>query len=187
MENEPAPEFAIRLEPTNPLSAEVREAIDDKLLGVRGQVEYYYAQQKKIERRNAAALGEATAREKETAGLIKELLRVTDSFEDIFRSSEEDKKLRKQTQALEAFEITYDTLLHVLENHSVHKVPLRGKAYSAVEFRGTKIFEPWTVVDARSGAADGNDAKVARRVLRSLWIRETPQGIQILRRGQVVY
>lgn len=156
--------------------------MDEKVLGVRRLAEYFYQQSKKAERR-------ATTLQKETAGreqdLIMDMIRVADSFEDVFRAFAASKKLSKQKDALEAFTATFDTLLHVLENRGVHRVPIEGKNYGDVVFGNARIPEPWTVVAGEDISVEKEGRKVVSKVLRPLWVQVMGGEVCVLRRAQV--
>jgi hypothetical protein len=167
-----------------PVPVEIRRAAEEKVMSVRRMTEYFYAQSKKAEQRAMAAAKQAGQRE---MGYLGDMIRVADSFEDVFRAVEQDRKLRKQKEAVEAFRTTYLTLLHALENHGVYAVPVLGKKYNEVEFRGVPVPEPWNVVTVSEDPPHKRGQGVATRVLRTLWVRVIEGQVAVLRPAQVIY
>ena len=172
----------INREPTAVIDPSEQRFMDEKVLGIRRLAEYFYQQSKKAERR-------ATMFQKETAGreqdLIIDMIRVADSFEDVFRAFAASRKLSKQKHALGAFTATFDTLVHVLENRGVHQVPIEGKSYGDVVFGNARIPEPWTVVAGENISVGKEGRKIVSKVLRPLWVRVMGGEVFVLRRAQV--
>ena len=91
-----------------------------------------------------------------------------------------------------AFEVTYASLLDILESHPVHRVPLEGKSYNEVEYDGISIPQPWEVVgkkdeDKDRGEKPEQDGKVVHEVLIGLWVESVKGGLRVVRRGKVMY
>ena len=160
-----------------------RRSRHDRVLGLRGKLEYYYGGLKKEQQRNAAEHTKLAGREK---AFVLDVIGVADSFENVFRGFEESKKLQKQKDVLECFRTTYETLLDVLEKQGIYQVPVQGKGYNDVVFEGVRIPEPWVVVSVQDTGAK-NEKKVAQRVIRALWVRVIGSQVAVLRKAQVTY
>jgi len=145
MEHVEVPEFAIAVEPSQPADATERRSKEHTVLGFRERLEYFYAAFKRLER--TAATREAEFQRRDNKFFL-DVIRVADSFEDVFRMCDEDKKLRKHKAVVEFFQVTYETLIRVLEDWGVYQVPIKGKGYEEVQFQGVPIPEPWEVVGA---------------------------------------
>src|SRR5689334_22153838 len=108
----PSPDAA----PTG-LTADAATA-QQRVLALRGKTEYFYAQMRQREKAAAAAQRDGVAVQQKAAAAEKafllEIIRVADSFEDVFRMVEEDAALKKQSAVADCFRTTHDTLLHVL-------------------------------------------------------------------------
>ncbi|MHC4479926.1 MAG: nucleotide exchange factor GrpE [Planctomycetota bacterium] len=175
------PEFAINTPVAEP--APEREGLERAVLGLREKLEYYFRQSAKLEQRIAEDRERIASRLKQ---LFVDLIEVVDSFEDVFRMCEEDKALEPAAPVVESFRVTYDTLLRTLQKWGIHQVPVVGKGYDEVAFEGIPIAEPWEVVDVKSKKGRREGEGVARKALRSLWVREGRGSLEVLRRAQVV-
>jgi len=179
------PEFAITIDPAEPSDDKAKAFREGKVLALRGNLDYFYAKLKRAERELEACHAEARMRERD---FLLDLIQVADSFDAVFRMFEQDKKLRKRAAAAEQFRATYDTLLHALESKGVHKVPIEGKHYQEVEFRGVPIPEPWEVVHVTKAKKGGKPNKVVTQVLLALWVWQiSDRKLLLLRRGKVAY
>ena len=173
-------EFSIDIVPTGPAPRPTRDAREDRMLGLRTKLEFFYSEMKGQQQRKEEDLAEE---EKKEVQRLLDLIDIADSFEDVFRMCDKDKKMRRQTQVRKQFATTYDTFLELLENNNVFRVDIKGTQYDDVVFRGVTIPEPWMVVETDKA----NGKRVVRKVLRSLWVRVVHNRLQVLRRAQVSY
>lgn len=176
-------EFALTSNPARTQPPAIKASQEDRVLGLRTKLEFFYADAKRSQQQQAEA---RAATEKEKKQWLLSLIRVADSFEDVFRMCEESKVMRKQKETCKAFEETYKLLLETLAELGVHPVPIVGKGYNDVEFEGIRIAEPWSVV-AGSNDKDRQGKRVVRTVVRSLWVRMADNRLHVLRRAQVTY
>jgi hypothetical protein len=184
MAREPIPEFALDLPVRAPAERDDPASAEERILGLRTKLEYFYGEMKRGQRKEAA--GRRRFAEAERRRLL-EFIRVADSFEDVFRMCDENKTMRKQKETLQAFQTTCGILLDVLEDHGAYRVDVTGKSYGDVEFEGVPIPEPWTVVGAPRDESLHGKQRTVRRVVRSLWVQVVGDTLSVLRRAQVVY
>lgn len=170
------------VEPNDELAPSLLQSGHDRALGLRGKLEYYYRELKRLQREMAAQSDEAgRARE----AFYLEMIQVADSFETVFRMFEDSRKLKKQRDALECFRTTYHVLIEALEAEGIHQVPVLGKTYDGVDYEGVAIPEPWTVVGVEE--KDGKRGnKHAKKVLQGLWVAVSDRRLKVLRRAQVM-
>ena len=170
-----------KVEPNDELAPSLLQSGHDRALGLRGKLEYYYRELKRVQREMATQSEEA---DRARQAFYLEMIAVADSFETVFRMFEESRKLKKQKDALECFRTTYHVLIEALEAEGIHQVPVRDKTYDGVDYEGVSIPEPWTVVgvEKKDGKRGGKQAK---RVLRGLWVAVSDHKLRVLRRAQV--
>lgn len=161
----------------------LRASHEDRILGLRTKLEYFYADGKRLQQQQATQRASA---EKERNQWLLSVIRVADSFEDVFRMCEDSKHMRKQKETRLAFGETYKLLLEALNECGVHQVDIIGKGYNEVEFAGVQIPEPWSVVSAGT-EKERQGKRVVRTVVRSLWVRIADNRLHVLRRAQVTY
>ena len=170
-----------------PDQANVAQSGHERVLSLRETMQWYYCETKRVEQEMATMTADKEKSWKSRVALYGEMIRVVDSFEDVFRMVGQDAKIKKnqKERLAEYFQATYNLLLHILESQGVHQVPLVGKDYAEVEFKGCNIPEPWEVVEIKKDRK--TNAKVATEVVRGLWLLEHDKKLSVLRRGQVKY
>ncbi len=173
------PEFALPASDAGMQPPAMSASHEDRILGLRTKLEFFYADAKRCQQQQAA---DRNSTEKEKKQWLLSLIRVADSFEDVFRMCEQSKRMRKQKETRKAFEETYKLFLETLAESGVHRVEIVGKNYNNVEFEGVGIPEPWSVV-----SANDQGKRVVRTVVRSLWVRVVDGQLHVLRRAQVTY
>lgn len=173
-------EFDIDIVPTAPPPRPIRDARENRVLGLRTKLEFFYSEIKNQQQRKEKDLAEEETKEVQR---LLDLVHIADSFEDVFRMCDESKKMRRQKLVRDAFATTYDAFLELLDQNSVFRVDIEGKRYDEVAFRGVAIPEPWRVVENHKP----NGERTVRKVIRSLWVRVVNNRLEILRRAQVAY
>ena len=177
------PEFAVDRGPEEPADAASSRSREDRVFGLRAKLEHYFARMREAEQNEAAANKQSAMRQE---ALLQQLLDVADSFEDVFRMAEESRKMRKQKEALDAFRLTYEILLDVLEERGIHRIDVVGKRYGNVEFGGVLVPQPWEVIGFDSEGKNGGERSIVKKVLRSLWVRVAKRQLSVFRRAKVV-
>ena len=178
------PEFAVHVESPAPIEPTCRRDATRSVLGLRGRAEHFYVKWKELEQQTA---GQDKRQTEQQTQLLLDMIRLADSFDDVFRQCQETRKLRKQKAAIEAFQMTYELLKERLEGWGVYPVEIEGKAYGEVTFQGTEIPSPWTVVGTAPQGKGDASAKVVRTVVRRLWVHVKDKKLTVLRRGEVMY
>ena len=182
MTPENVPDFEIRTDLPAPTRRALGASMEDRVMGLRTRLEYSHIQATR-HKQDQAQLQKRTLQNQQR--MLLDVIRIADSMEDVLRMFRENKKLRKQSDALSSFNTTYQTLLHVLESWSVYPVELVGKTYKTVAFQGVPVPEPWTVVDAHSPGVAGGPL-TCKEVIRGLWVWICDGRLYVLRKGQVV-
>lgn len=156
----------------------------EEALALRSRLEYHYRTAWRAKRELTEAL--QAAQQAETAW-IEDTIGVCDVFEDLARTIEDNRRLRKQPEVREAARIALERVCELLERRNVFRVPVTGLRYHEVVFRGVPVPNPWEVVGTAK-KTDGTAAGgVVREVLRSLWVRCDGPQVTLLRRASVIY
>ncbi|MFO7956143.1 MAG: nucleotide exchange factor GrpE [Candidatus Brocadiia bacterium] len=174
------PEFALNIEPLPPDDPARRRAAERAVLGMREKAEHFYREMVNLRKQSEQDRRRISER---VHDLFLDLIEVADSFEDVFGMCEDAEDMEDAEKVAELFRTTYETLLRALQKHGVHRVPVLGKRYDQVEYEGTRIPEPFEVVDVEESEAG---SETVRKVIRSLWIRVVGNRLLVLRKAQVV-
>ncbi len=165
------------------MEAAILRSGHERCLALRDRLEYYYSSLKQTQHEHEAGLHAIAKRRK---AFYLEVIRVVDSFEDVFRMFDKSHKLKKQQDALAYFHTTYQLLRDALETEGVHQVDIMGLTYDEVELEGITIPEPWVVVGCEEGGEKGRAGRV-KEVQRALWVQVAGNRLAVLRRAQVTY
>lgn len=158
---------------------------NDRLLGIREKLNFYYREFRQCDRQMETERTGVLIQQEE---MLLDMIHVANKFVDTLRMFEDNDELKKQTFARDCLQNTYDELKDIMEKWGLEEVPVIGKEYKDVEFKGVAIPEPWEVVAGKKeNKKKDMDRNKVSRMIRPLWVWVRDTEVKVLQRGKVNY